>query len=100
MVENEGEGRVFLVRKCGSNHSENSYERSAMINWLPDLQPTPEPGLSMEFKHKKASILWWIKQNKCQICDGPGTEKHWLYDCKGWYNVSCNWKMKFHTRSR
>ena len=28
-----------------------------------------------------------VQQNRCKICDGPGTERQRLYGCEGWRNL-------------
>ena len=35
----------------------------------------------------KEALISWVKQNKCKIGNGPGTDKHRLYECIDWHKV-------------
>ena len=48
-----------------------------------------ESPLEMESRDLEGGFhkFGWVKPNKCKIGNGPGTDKHRLYECIGWPNV-------------
>ena len=47
-------------------------------------------GSSKVQSRRKLPKYGWSQQEKCNNCQSPGIDNHWLHECRGWHNITLN----------